>query len=297
MVPCFLIQYKRRNVRNDEKGIKTLYISDNQKTEEYCCELSGVTAPFYEGECGLDLGPDNNGSEWEYYFNVVDQDEIEENDYLLSAYPHVINLDELKIMFPNCSFINMGNSRKLFEMSELGKFPNLRSLNFYSLVQTNLNGIEFLDSLQELVLGRHYKGIFNDVEHCDSIFEVFDPPIGDKVRIGLSQLNLLKLLKLAVNRKMMNMENLNIETLEELDLQLDYQHKKLDNFGTLTNISLPNLKLLKLNVAQHNRLSEFNVPDECRIHLTTTRDLEKFTEILETARKNIPNAIIELVST
>jgi hypothetical protein len=269
MSPCFWIQYRKNNIEEIEKCVKTVYISDNQKTVRFCFELSGPTSPFYEEECSLHLGTD--GNELEEYFHrqrvEIFHDRQERIDNMFSAYPNYISLEDLKIIFPKCSSIELHRTKQ-FDVSSLAIFTNLRSFTLNSNVQKNLNGIEFLESLCEFYM-------YGDIR---------------KTRIDLTQLNCLKLKKLTLVILEQHLKNLNIETLEHLTLNLPY-------LLSVENVKLPNLKSLIMGVREYYPLPEIKIPtgliipDECVRSQATATYIYNYDFRLDT--QYIPRPVIE----
>jgi hypothetical protein len=258
MPPSFTVMRKRTDIDKDSQ-LKSLYVSQNHVgVQEY--EMYNYTAPhptcsFYDEEFEIDLYP-------------YDMDEY------LAAYPDHITIEDLHILFLNCSYISFIS---LIDPSELAIFHNLRKLKLITC-QKNLNGIEFLSSLEDLSI------ISYPVSLPPYPFEDLTPsPLEN-----LTQLNLLNLKKLVLSLQgIEDLGSLNFETLEILRLDCKY-------LKTLKGIKLPNLKNIFISVSQYQLLSSFNLPTGCTISLTYCAGNHLSADICEIVKGIFPDSKVEI---
>jgi hypothetical protein len=111
---------------------------------------------------------------------------------VLPAYPDIISLEDLAILFPATTSIIL-YMNKHFEYAELSCFRHLSHLNHIGESQKNINGIEYLTSLDKLFL-RLKKS--------------------DDTKINLCHLNNLSLKKLALSDGKFILDNLFLPTLQ-----------------------------------------------------------------------------------
>jgi hypothetical protein len=250
------------NPNNDDNNFKSFYITNEY--EHTITELhfasSGPTLPFYTKKCTLLL----NNCGWRFMgdYNTHDKKIIRIGSDSI-AYPKYVSLDDLNILFPNCSTIQV-KYHKAFDVSNLIIFSNLHTLYFETKSCNFLNGIEFLDSLRDL----HLKILCGSSDTCD-----------------LSILKHLKLRKLTMFTNMQICKNLDIESLKELKIDGSY-------IQTLENINVPNLKLLTIPFCQNNFVSTFKIPDGCKIYLLTRSETEHQKDEV---KRQYPDMNIEIV--
>jgi hypothetical protein len=233
-----------------EEGVKILYITDIENREKIRFELSDQVVPFYENECKLDLG-----------MNDVRFEERTGGGFY-SAYPTYVSMEDLKIIFPNCSSIKLECS-KSFDFSELAVFTNLDTLDIRLYAQLNLNGIEFLFSLRNLCI---HAEMYNELD--------------------LTPLNSLELTSLDLSIPNTLVSNLKIETLEKLDISDMWYIESFEN------VELPNLKLVSLGKSQYGLLTSLKVPDGCEINMYEYDDVNIYT-VQNIVRKMFPNLIVK----
>jgi hypothetical protein len=243
----------------DNESTKTLYIRDvtfyidkNEETVSiYHYGLPFSPSPFCEEACALTIYSCG------FHFD---------GKKLLSAYPEYIGPEDLRKIFPNCCsiFINYADQ---IELDSFAIFPNLQRLGINSAVRENLNGVEFLSSLQELEL----YGKYGSTKHID-----------------LSLLNLLRLERLFLRIEGKTcIRNLNIESLKKLETHMC----RIDN---LENIVLPNLTTLRMSYSHHGLLSTFKIPDGCKIYFNYPSDPEVDASV-DVIRKKFPNMSFEII--
>jgi hypothetical protein len=227
-IPIFDILHKITD--NDAvPDMKTLYISESETREivTHRYELPKPTLPFYDQKCQISYDfPENH------------------NGYV-DAYPNYITMEEIQILFPNCISLELGSP---VDMSELSNFSKLQTLTLHSSDQENINGIEFLSSLQYLTFGPTIK---STPPHF--------PPTSLK---DLSLLNFLNLKHLFIESDCIeDLGYLNIETLESLSLECK-------SLKSLKGLKVPNLKEIYINMFQYGLLLSLDIPDGCNIYLS-----------------------------
>jgi hypothetical protein len=229
-IPSFGI-YHKLDDETTLPGLKTWYINMNavDELEDYRFVLPRPINSFYDQECRIFINPRLRGG----YVN---------------AYPNHITMEELHILFPKCNFIR---SEYPIDPCELFVFRDLQELGLESIDQENINGIEFLSSLERLSLGPIFR--VTDVRPC--------------LIKDLSHLNSLPLKSLVIESDSIeDLGYLNIETLEFLWL-------RIDTLTSLKGLNVPNLKTLVINIFQYGLLLSLDIPAGCQIYLTNNAHL------------------------
>jgi hypothetical protein len=150
-------------------------------------------------------------------------------------------------------------------------FPNCTLIKIDHIGFSDLSNLSYFRHLKKLVLNTYDMDNLNGIEFLGSLnklvlysYDSQDDLPSEKI-LDLTQLSSLKLRKLVL----------------KLNMRV---------FGTLV---LPNLKLLKMQVSQYDLLASLCIPDKCKIRLNKDVD-EAPDNILEIAKRSVPNAIIEL---
>jgi hypothetical protein len=254
-LPVFDILYK--NTDDDAvPGMKTLYIV-NLSTGEIVTHRYELPKPinsFNDQECRI-----LNSRSREGYVN---------------AYPNYITMEEIQILFPNCTALEL---RSPVDLSELSGFFKLQNLILRSSDQKNINGIEFLSSLQYLLLDLKVKST--------------PPHFPPTLLKDLSLLNSLDLKYLSINSDCIeDLGYLNIETLVCLYLNCK-------SLKSLKGMKVPNLKEMSIKMSQYDLLLSFDIPDGCNIYLSGEDNINNsatITSIHKIVKKILPQCHVEI---
>lgn len=226
---------------NTDEVIKTIYVNDDYPSDD---EYTSDDEEASDEEDAPVVAVVRRAPKTSYSFTVPIKEPYTEEECRIqlhgsvpgSVYPNYLTVQEIALLFPRCTNILFWKTCHV-NLIELASLTGLKNLCLQSCSQKDLNGIEYLSSLEFLHL-----------------------------EFDLSKVNLALLAQLPLKNlhlrcpKLQSLSNLEVRGLESLTLACS-------NLLTLKGLDFSNLKAIGVEISEARILATAELPDGCQILL------------------------------